>query len=47
MAFQFGAMTGPGYGCTINDSYGTECGEGFIIKKNAKYVERQRGGNKQ
>lgn len=23
VAFQFGAMTGPGYGCTINDSYGT------------------------
>lgn len=23
IAFQFGALTGPGYGCTINNSYGT------------------------
>jgi len=31
VAFSGGKLDGPGYGCTIHNSYGNECGEKFII----------------
>jgi hypothetical protein len=32
VAYQFGSLSGRGYGYNLNPTYGTECGEGFIIK---------------
>ncbi len=34
IAFQFHKYHGPGYKYAIEDSYGGECGEGFILKRN-------------
>lgn len=34
VAFDYGALDGPGYGFNIKENYGEECGEGFIIKPN-------------
>jgi hypothetical protein len=33
IAFQFESLSGPGYGYKIGNSYGTECGQGFILKR--------------
>lgn len=32
IAFELGALVGPGYGNTLVENYGEECGEGFIIQ---------------
>jgi hypothetical protein len=33
VAFDHGKITGPGYGLTIEDSVGSECGEKFIVRR--------------
>ena len=36
VAFSQGKMAGSGYGYEIQQNYGKECGEGFILKRGAR-----------
>jgi hypothetical protein len=36
IAFQFHKYHGPGYGYSLDEGYGEECGEGWILKRNVR-----------